>query len=474
MNGLDKFLSNTYNLNNCDKEPVHIPGLIQSFGCLVIASNVTKLILAVSENIERLGFKKEDLVGSPLLAFFDNEKILNSKIDDLFLRDVSFLGKNYCLTKTVNEGFIYIEVLPKIEKKHQISLDVTEVMTQELFFHDIVWKLYSSSDYERVMYYKFDEDYNGEVVAEGKDENLESYLGLHYPASDIPKQVRALFALNPIRVIQDTHDTPIRLYPSTEIRSSKPWNLTPCITRGVSPIHIQYLENMKVRSSMSFSIVNERGRLIGLIAFHSSQPVDIDLSFIETLTTLREKIGNGLPLLEEYENQSGVLRLEEIKTRILIEADKNSLMDDIVLSMILEIGDCEGCIVYEEGKNFNYNIDISKEYLEYMVKTLNDLEEHQEFATRSMILHFSDVLTNLETFSGLYGLKTNKGWLLLFKKEKIEEVNWAGKPEKTDINGTLNPRSSFELWSESVKNTSKSWAPFRRRFLRNIVDAVYR
>lgn len=127
------------------------------------------------------------------------------------------------------------------------------------------------TDFDRVMIYEFDEDYNGAVVAEEKIATLEPFLGLHYPASDIPKQARDLYLKNKIRIIPDIQAQPTRIVPSLSPIDDAPIDLSFSVARGVSPIHIEYLSNMKVGASMSVAIHID-DRLWGLIACHHSSP----------------------------------------------------------------------------------------------------------------------------------------------------------------------------------------------------------
>ncbi|GKV17192.1 hypothetical protein SLEP1_g27728 [Rubroshorea leprosula] len=61
----------------------------------------------------------------------------------------------------------------------------------------------------RVMVYKFHEDEHGEVVAECHRPDLEPYLGLHYPATDIPQASRFLFMKNKVSMICDCFAQPV-------------------------------------------------------------------------------------------------------------------------------------------------------------------------------------------------------------------------------------------------------------------------
>jgi light-regulated signal transduction histidine kinase (bacteriophytochrome) len=121
--------------------------------------------------------------------------------------------------------------------------------------------------FDRVMVYRFDPDWNGEVVAEERRDDLEPFLGLHFPASDIPAQARALYLRNWLRLIPDARYAPVPLVPERNPHDGRPLDLGASTLRSVSPVHLEYLANMGVIASMSVSLV-DRGRLWGLIACH--------------------------------------------------------------------------------------------------------------------------------------------------------------------------------------------------------------
>src|SRR5262249_753743 len=124
--------------------------------------------------------------------------------------------------------------------------------------------------FDRVMVYRFDEEYNGEVIAEEKADGLEPFLGLHYPASDIPAHARRLYELNWVRHIPDVGYSPSRLVPA-----HGPTDLSFAVLRSVSPIHIEYLQNMGVAASLSISVL-KGGRLWGLVACHHYSPLHVN------------------------------------------------------------------------------------------------------------------------------------------------------------------------------------------------------
>jgi chemotaxis family two-component system sensor kinase Cph1 len=127
------------------------------------------------------------------------------------------------------------------------------------------------SGFNRVLIYRFDEQWNGEVLAEDGDGVLPSYLGLRFPASDIPAQARELYRLNRLRIIPDANYQPVPLEPALHPRDGKPLDLSFAALRSVSPIHLQYMRNMGTLASMSISVLMD-GKLWGLVSCHNATP----------------------------------------------------------------------------------------------------------------------------------------------------------------------------------------------------------
>ena len=126
--------------------------------------------------------------------------------------------------------------------------------------------------YDRVMVYRFDSDWNGTVIAESQDDQLPtSYLGLHFPASDIPAQARRLYTINRLRCVPDIEYTPVGLLNGGGGTADRSLDMSHCVLRSVSPIHLEYLRNMRVAATLSVSLLKD-GALWGLIACHHSEP----------------------------------------------------------------------------------------------------------------------------------------------------------------------------------------------------------
>ncbi|HEV7204643.1 MAG TPA: GAF domain-containing protein [Jatrophihabitans sp.] len=279
-------------LDNCAREPIHIPGSIQPRGVLIVLREPGFDIQQVSANIvDLLGVPVEDVLGRPLAtavgpgpaaiiqraaASFSDLRARNpldvrlevregeQSFDAILHRDargvllleleVAFGPRPFSFPNT------YLAVRGAVEELNRAGsmrelYDVTARAVREL------------TGFDRVMVYRYDEQYNGEVVAEARRDDLNSFLGLHYPASDIPAQARALYEKNWLRLISDVDYVPSPIVPTLHPALGEPVDLTHSTLRSVSPIHIEYLRNMGVRASMSISLMRA-GRLWGLIACH--------------------------------------------------------------------------------------------------------------------------------------------------------------------------------------------------------------
>ena len=265
-------------LTNCDREPIHIPGQIQSHGFMIVLDQEGK-IRFFSDNIQNFisGIEKNLLDKSIeyLESFFENSPLNNMLAQVLHLGringyeqinpyQVTILGKRFYLIISRSAQYEVLEFEPdgsaaNIDVQKLIGRSVSEMLADknlQNLLNNTAVQVKSIIHYDRVMIYRFADDGHGEVVAEARNEELESWLGLHYPASDIPKQARELYKLNLTRLIADVSTVPSKIF--ADPIQTDPLDLTWSQLRAVSPIHIQYLKNMGVASSFSISLIYKK------------------------------------------------------------------------------------------------------------------------------------------------------------------------------------------------------------------------
>lgn len=270
----------TVDLSSCDREPIHIPGRIQPFGFLLVATSDLVVVANSANAGEHL--KRTELKGRPLRDIFSREastlireKLMAAQGPDAVERIFAITlrpdlppfdlavhnsgnhliieGEPSETDSAFNAGEIVRSMLTRLRNTHSF----------ETFCQTAARQIKQLTGIDRVMVYRFAPDGSGEVIAEASEPHLESFLGLHYPASDIPKQARILYTRNWLRIISDIEDKPSPIEP--DILDGTPLDLSMSVTRAVSPIHIEYLRNMGVRASLSISILHE-GKLWGLFA----------------------------------------------------------------------------------------------------------------------------------------------------------------------------------------------------------------
>lgn len=282
-------------LNNCEKEPIHIPGLIQPHGVLLaVTQNKDNRIVQASRNTDvllgvaadaLLGTSMADLVGPEQLNMLLERSVNAKETADLqyIIIQIKVAGvpEDFFCILHESEGLMIVELEPASIDQSDSTNDFDWIRTFFGRLKHTANRIEASQaaaeqvkemlGYDRVMIYEFDEQWNGKVIAEAKEEGLEPFLGHHYPASDIPKQARELYLRNWLRTIVDVNYVPVPITPVLQPLTGKPLNLSLSILRSVSPLHIEYLQNMGVGATTTISLINNN-KLWGLITCHHYSP----------------------------------------------------------------------------------------------------------------------------------------------------------------------------------------------------------
>ena len=268
-------------LNECDREPIQIPGTVQPFGVLFALDEEMK-VTQVSENVsDHLSLRVDEVLGRPLSESVDpagaeevRSVLREQRWHDANPLTIDACGKRFDGIVHQHEGAAILELEPNPETPEEHSfhhpfraalLRLQRASTLSELAAIITQEMRRTTGFERVMFYRFHEDGSGSVDAEAREAAHEPYLGLHYPASDIPAQARRLYLKNWLRLIFDADQKPARIVPALRPDTGAPLDLSFSVLRSVSPIHIEYMKNMGVRASMSISLI-VRNRLWGLIS----------------------------------------------------------------------------------------------------------------------------------------------------------------------------------------------------------------
>lgn len=478
MNIRDIVNRDIVNLTNCEQEPIHIPGSIQPHGFLLGLKADDLLIDFCSANVEQFSGKShKELLGKTFAAIFgeENEILLKKYLAETTplptsLFPLTIINKRFLCTVHKSDAHYVFEVEPGADK--EVLPDIYGQTRQFLFYMEessglqklcqrVAENTKAITGYDRVMIYRFDEEYNGEVFAESKNEELEPFLGLHYPHTDIPPQARQLYLKNLVRLIVDIGYEPVPLY-TIDDRADKNLDLSLSVLRSVSPIHVQYLQNMGVGATLTISLIY-KGKLWGLIACHHYSPKNL-LPEVKVAAQLQGHfITSQIDTRQLNEEYEVTRKCNEAFERVLSAHQLNtfdSFRNIAVDADVLNICNAAGVALKINHQVYTGGWVPGKKDLETILSHFSSSPSENIHYTA----HLKKLIPELESeeIAGALFYSLNKSGddcIAWFRAESIGEMNWAGDPSKAIIKDQkgLSPRNSFKLWKEIVKGRSVEW-----------------
>ena len=462
-------------LQNCKDEPIHLIPQIQSHGFLLVIDK--KDCIAQKSGNANLFFSNKEVLNKSL------KEILSTKDYNLFkdwkteeiqhhafevtIHDQLFL----CIPHTVENQYI-LDFEPLTSNwdasKFQQNLlnyfsSLSSTTSLQSLCDDTAKKVKSLTGYDRVMIYRFDRDWNGTVIAEAKENDLVSFKGLKYPASDIPEQARALFLKQGVRIIVNVNDTYNTLVPLQNTETGTLTQIGNSHLRGSSPIHLEYLQNMSVMASMSCAIVHE-GKLWGLISCHHNQPKFVGFRKRQSCAILANMFSAqiGQKLSNNYINRLNTS--SKIRSKITKNISKKW---DIIEGLTayetngLSLFDCSGFVILHNDEIVSLGQTPPKKELLEILEKLHQLNKFKQdyYVTQCLSKEIALNEEQSKLYSGVFICKLSNAIneaLVWFRPEQVAEVNWGGDPNSKKSH-RLSPRKSFEKWTEKVRCTSKPW-----------------
>ena len=485
----DLTLPGAVDLTNCDREPIHILGAIQPIGVLIAVSNQW-IVQRVSANIGAfLGVEAADALDRPLKEFIDPEALHairnrtamlsgEDAVERVFGCRLNAGLSAFDMAIHMSGDLIVIEAEPAQGEHGDATNTVRTMMARldrtgafESFTQEGARLVRGLSGFDRVMVYRFDADGSGEVVAESCRPGIGSFKGLHYPASDIPKQARILYKRNLLRVIADINATPVPIVPQLDDQG-RPLDLSLSILRSVSPIHIEYLRNMGVGASMSISIIVD-GELWGLFACHHYGPLSPDFELRSVCELFAQMFSMRLESRLRRETMDFERRARDISDQLLgaVATDDTLLNDPAWLSDILtDTIQADGVGVWINGTAaFSGQTPPPGEFRR-LVALLGERSDGRVFATDCLARFLPGAEAFADQAAGMLAIPISRAaldFVVLFRQEIIRSVRWGGDPHKPVEYGPngprLTPRESFAEWKEQVDGHSKPFTPSELR-----------
>lgn len=477
-------------ISRCETEPIHQIGQIQPHGALIVLSaDNQRFVLQASDNLaEFIDLPADGLYGKPLIALLgEPESVCVEKLIQNANNQQAAIGSINILRGATKQPFnvrvftsnsvIVMELTPD-DGGHERLADLLLPMQQALLQSEDETDAYRYFDriatitrellgFDRVMIYRFDPNWDGEVIAESRVESEVSYLGNHFPASDIPPQARRLYTQNLVRLVSDVAAQPVSISPALNPVTCQPLDMTHSALRSFSTVHVEYLRNMGVQASMSISLL-QNGRLWGLIACHHMAAKQVPSALQDAAAFVSRMVSSKLSLIESNEQHNLEKKAIHIIGELLKHLNANSAeaIQQRLLPDLMGLLDASGMLMRVEGQLFIAGEVPAQVETNDLLSWLGSQAVDGVFTCDYLSRQFAPALTYAGIASGVLAASLAadmKNCIVWLRKEKIRTIKWAGKPEKTVRQDSteglrLCPRKSFENWTESWRGRSTPWS----------------
>lgn len=466
-------------LTNCEHEPIHIPGSIQPHGFLLGLKIDSWTIDFCSENtVDYIGLSHKHLLGKTFTEIFGSasetliaEFIKNPMAYAAAPLKLVFDGKQFGCMIHRNGSTYILEAEPHLPDRDQLADAYTQTIQFVSYMNNtttlkelcglVAKGTREITGYDRVMVYRFDQEYNGEVFAESVREDLEPFIGLHYPHTDIPVQARQLYMKNLLRLIVDTNYKPVPIY-TIDDADGKNLDLSLSVLRSTSPIHVKYLTNMGVGATLTISLIHH-GRLWGLIACHHYSPKNLTPEIKLAAQLQGQFITSQIDVRqsnEEYEiARKTSIALERLNAFNLPPVSESFKIISISPEL-LKTCNASGVSIIIGNTIYKNGLTPSDEDIQSLSDWFLAHSNDSAFHTDKLVNFVPDMGKICQTVSGVICHSLSNGnSIIWYRPETQSEVHWGGDPNKAiirDANG-LHPRNSFNLWKQIVKNRSNPW-----------------
>jgi chemotaxis family two-component system sensor kinase Cph1 len=482
-------LQETANLVNCENEPIRIPGSIQSHGILIVLQEPDLTILQISSNtMSLLGVPFEALLQQKLTVLLGQAQVEQLK-KGLLLPELQLINplklhitvqdKELVFDGSVHRinSLLILEMEPISapqgysywESYHAFELIITRLQcigSLTALCQFTAEEIRKLTGFDRVLVYQFDREWNGIVIAEARSDDVDTFMDLRFPASDIPRQARELYTQNWLRLIANVDYQPVAIVPTNNPLTNAPLDLSFAALRSVSPVHIEYLKNMGVEASLSISLLKEHD-LWGMIVCHHTIPRHLSYEIRASCELVGRIISSQLYAKENDEDHAYEMKIKTIQTQLLQSITKEDNAFDGLMKHgqeVLELVNAQGAVLCFEDRYAALGEVPPKDKVKQLIVWLQGHTDESMFHTTTLPGLYAEAEQYQDVASGLLVLPISKlqgSYVLWFRPEMIKTVHWGGDPHvPVASNGhdeILHPRKSFERWKETISQTSAPW-----------------
>jgi chemotaxis family two-component system sensor kinase Cph1 len=479
-------------IEQLEDELINLYDYIQPRGILLVLEEADFKIIKVSDNTNSfLGIAPEHMLGRTLDDFLSESQIsrfrqivYNNFFDSLNLLKIKFSKPDDdCLfldgiVHRAGGPFLILELEPSVLQNNNFldfyhfvkaSADkLQHLPTLTEMCQSLVQEIRNTAGFDRVMLYKFNSEGHGSVIAEDKKEDLESFLGLHFPCADT-KPCHNLMISNWVRLIVDAEAKPAQII-SLDRDNDRPIDLSLSVLRGISPCHVEYLKNMRVRASLSISIIKQQ-ELWGFISCHHYAPRYISYEVREACKFLGQVMSKEIALKENNEHSQAKIRAKNIQYQLL---ERMSREKDFLASLlenepsILDLVNAQGAVIWWDDNCTSVGKIPPFTEINLLVEWLAQEIKQPVFQTDRLSSIYPAAEQFKDIASGLLSISIgNDNHILWFRPELVTTVTWAGNPNHATVveqdeqgNSRLSPRGSFQAWQEIVKSRALPWQDY--------------
>ena len=493
-NGLYSIKRHGNSLTTCDSEPVQTPGCIQAHGALLVLRLADLTILQASDNTQAffgeppaalLGQSVARVIGAARQAFLQNmlerESLERNVLYAFTLAEGQGKAALDVCIHTL-DGVAVLEFEPTGRQAGHAERDYFSLVRTAVgrlqtatglrdFCERVAAEVRGMSGLDRVMVYRFHADQHGEVFAESKRDDLPAWLGLHYPATDIPQPAREIFKKLWVRPLQDAAGPLVELVPLANPDTGRPLDMTHCALRAASVMYTEYLANMGVAATLVMPILVD-GELWGLIVGHQYAPTRFGHQLRAACELIAQVVSLQLKSTDYIAQQAYRLKVDAVHQQLVAKAAQDGDLMAFFNSQptLLDAMQADGAALFHMGRWWCVGRTPTDAQLDALAEWLNqraelDLRARPVYATDSLSRDYPAGVGIADVASGVLAVRVSRSrqdLILWFRPETIQTVNWAGDPNDkiigAGIHGArLTPRGSFELFAESVKARAVPW-----------------
>jgi light-regulated signal transduction histidine kinase (bacteriophytochrome) len=478
-------------LTNCEREPIHLAGSVQPHGALLVLRERDLAVIQASANAAAL-LGVEGVLGRTAAEFGRGfaEPIAHlqrhAALDEpVAVRLLDGAGRRFdAAVHRIELGTLVVELEsadvppPGTPAPPELAAEtlgtrlaaavqrLSATASVGTLADAVVQEFRELTGYDRVMVYKFDPDGHGKVIAEARHPRLDSLLGHHYPATDIPQRARELYLRNRVRMLVDVDYVPQRLEPERLPTTGAALDMSHCALRSMSPLHLQYLRNMGVTATLTASLVRE-GQLWGLIAAHHYAPRYLRKPLRAAADLIAEVASTRISAIENYSHAQVALMVRRLEQR-LVEA--TSAEGDWRYALfrtprtLLQPLDATGAVLMHDGELIVTGEVPSTHELRSLIDWVHTQCGAEPFACSALARANPKLAALAPTASGVLAVRLSTArpdYMIWLRKEQLQSITWAGDPTKPMVDDNpleLSPRRSFAAWSEIVRGTAVPWS----------------